>query len=107
MPYEYDDIELDFEQRQRSLALGPQVVEDTDWACDSIIWQRDRIAELESKLAAETERADRAEKVAVDSARKTRRVIGTYVWDVENGYIEHDGTDADILRALFQAMEGE
>lgn len=50
MPYEYDDIKLDFEQRQRSLALGPQVVEDTDWACDAIIWQRDRIAELESEL---------------------------------------------------------
>lgn len=40
------DIKLDMEQRARAVALEPLVIDDPEWACAAIVWQRDELARL-------------------------------------------------------------
>lgn len=79
---------------------------------DKPIWRAVRIAiaELESKLATETERAERAEKVAVWAVQRDAGLDGDNgVLHYFNpfGEVECDGTDAGIYAALLRAMEGK
>lgn len=87
------DIKLGFAQRARAIALAPQVVENPEWACDAIIWQRDRIATLESQLAASEAKCAELEL------------------ECENAYVkivdEREAYGSQLAAALTRAEEAE
>lgn len=47
---EGSDIKLDIEQRARAVALEPQVIDDPEWACAAIVWQRDQLADRDAEI---------------------------------------------------------
>lgn len=57
------DIKLDMEQRARAVALEPQVIEEPEWACAAIIWQRDELAALRARAAELKKERDMAKRL--------------------------------------------
>jgi hypothetical protein len=102
---EGSDIKLDIEQRARAVALEPQVIDDPEWACAAIIWQRDQLADRDAEI--ERLRADLVWSVRKGVMVSHDENLRPCVWfDVHRG-VECDGTPDSICRAVREARDGD
>src|SRR5690606_16628817 len=111
------DIKLDMEQRARAVALEPQVIEEPEWACAAIIWQRDELAALRARAAELEKERDmakrlmRAREARINAIRQTLdQNKGSILVRAEARYLcdcPYSEIDLDAARSSTDAAQRE